>query len=589
MNTRLKDAAPIETVSKIRNILSEIGILTMERWIDSGMASIYSVRVSIAGTDIGTNGKGATEELALASGYGEFMERLQNGLLFSPISRSMKPSWYNAEDIPSSVYKARSPIVDGVLYGMKSIAENCKEGLNTIVDMSKNHERWCERLASWANVSHEMGKEDGMVKSVCYEDLTSGEKAYLPVKMLCAYGSHGMAAGNSYKEAIVQGISEIFERHCQKMILEKRMCPPIIPVEQLDVDFLNISKYKEYIEAHKELRVQLRDCSLGEGFPVYCICIENVKTHCFAVTFGSHPNPNVAMERLFTEVFQGRTIRDIGNRICKDAKPEPYNTKGLFKNSLGHYPMEFWSDSPSYDVDQELLHQRFYANEDAYVYCLSLCRKKGIRVFVRDAGYLGFPAVQIICPGMSEVLCWDDFVLRHARTSKNVSSMIRRYHSLNATEKRLILEFVDFDRKVGLAFSARHYLALGLTVRGLQLDIHDALLVFLAKVAIDLCEFARARSLLERLCDIHQSLCVISDWCKMRACGYGDALALSTLRKFYEEVDVDTAISIVAMSPKEMIDESSQFAIEERLSPIVAEVCRRGSSFQENKWELLLC
>lgn len=32
--------------------------------------------------DIGTNGKGGSYQYALASGYAEFMERLQNGILF---------------------------------------------------------------------------------------------------------------------------------------------------------------------------------------------------------------------------------------------------------------------------------------------------------------------------------------------------------------------------------------------------------------------------------------------------------------------------------------------------------------------------
>jgi hypothetical protein len=53
----------------------------VEHWINS-LEGVCSLRVEIAGTRLGTNGKGASREFALASAYAELMERLQNHVLY---------------------------------------------------------------------------------------------------------------------------------------------------------------------------------------------------------------------------------------------------------------------------------------------------------------------------------------------------------------------------------------------------------------------------------------------------------------------------------------------------------------------------
>lgn len=77
-----KDARPMDTVERIKGILDEYGIRTVVTWGESNVPNCYSLRVNIEGTRVGTNGKGVTKEFALASGYGEFMERLQQGLIW---------------------------------------------------------------------------------------------------------------------------------------------------------------------------------------------------------------------------------------------------------------------------------------------------------------------------------------------------------------------------------------------------------------------------------------------------------------------------------------------------------------------------
>ena len=75
---KYKDELPLNTINKIRNILNDLGILTVEQGWAHSADSFYSVTVSVANTTLSTNGKGTTYQYALASAYGELMERLQN-------------------------------------------------------------------------------------------------------------------------------------------------------------------------------------------------------------------------------------------------------------------------------------------------------------------------------------------------------------------------------------------------------------------------------------------------------------------------------------------------------------------------------
>mgnify|MGYP004608876439 FL=1 len=73
-----KDDTPANTVRRIQNILKQLHLDLTETWVDTNGIGTYTLRVEVTGTAIGSNGKGVTKELARASAYSEFMERLQN-------------------------------------------------------------------------------------------------------------------------------------------------------------------------------------------------------------------------------------------------------------------------------------------------------------------------------------------------------------------------------------------------------------------------------------------------------------------------------------------------------------------------------
>jgi len=82
-----KAAEPFETINKIKTILNKCNINTIENHFKS-LANFPSCRISIGGDklellDIGSNGKGMTTSYAMASGYAELLERLQNNALIT--------------------------------------------------------------------------------------------------------------------------------------------------------------------------------------------------------------------------------------------------------------------------------------------------------------------------------------------------------------------------------------------------------------------------------------------------------------------------------------------------------------------------
>ena len=81
IDERFKDASPVETVNNIIRMFNDAGLSVTEVWKDSGLSNCYSLRATIDGTELGTNGKGITRELARASAYAELIERFQSGHL----------------------------------------------------------------------------------------------------------------------------------------------------------------------------------------------------------------------------------------------------------------------------------------------------------------------------------------------------------------------------------------------------------------------------------------------------------------------------------------------------------------------------
>ena len=85
---KYKKYLPTQTIHLLRGILNNLGVILYERHMIH--KDFYSCRVTLGNDgliplNIGTNGKGRNFEYSMASGYAEFIERLQNRLLLNAV------------------------------------------------------------------------------------------------------------------------------------------------------------------------------------------------------------------------------------------------------------------------------------------------------------------------------------------------------------------------------------------------------------------------------------------------------------------------------------------------------------------------
>ena len=389
MDGMFKDAPPIKTVERIKAILKQYDIETEVEWNESSVPYCYSNRISIRGTVFGTNGKGLTPEFALASGYGELMERLQLGYVNGG----------------SAMQKT----------GDASLGDNQNERVSgeTLLERNKKwYEIYSQRVYEATGtkltakaILNQYIKSDGSVMATPYYCLTTKSWEYLPtVLRKNVYSANGCAAGNTMEEAVVQAISEIIERQFKLRALSMRTAFPEIPQEVLRsckvayeiISFLRQSGFK----------VVVKDVSMGTKFPVICVCLIDERTGRYHTHFGAYPIFEIALERTLTETFQGRNIEDIAafDDFCykeKEYSSIPFLMKELVKGTAEKMPHFFLDDAAV--AFNENVGFKGKNNKELYEECIRFISDQGYDILLRDCSCLGFPTYQVIVPGYSEV------------------------------------------------------------------------------------------------------------------------------------------------------------------------------------------
>lgn len=405
-----KEWHPIRTVNYIRGILENLGIMPIEtRWQTSELHN-YSLRLTIDGIRIGTNGKGVTTELALASAFGEFMERIQNQYLY-PLFL------YSHRDKSLQLLNGFYHSPDEVFLDIPEfIEETDKEILHCVVpsDLDKNEspEEYIRALSCL-----DPQPQKGKVLCIPYYSLIKDSLEYLPHGAVSfVYGTNGMCAGNTPEEALVQGLCEIIERYANRMIIMKDLVPPDVSLEefsgsaQLDI--------VESVERNKKIKLIIKDASLGEQLPAVGIIAINSDHSAYFVKFGSHVELAVALERALTELFQGRTIEELEKG--KHMAPFEYslgrshktqeNLLKVFVSGEGIYDSNFFGNSCSWPPSKLYQTKNLRNNREYLYFLIQHLKEKGWHILIRNVSFLGFPSFHIIIPGISEIrtLCKED-------------------------------------------------------------------------------------------------------------------------------------------------------------------------------------
>ena len=377
-----KDAMPNESVKRFGQVLSSLGIETCLVQEESYKDHWYSNRIEIKGLPtIGTNGKGITPEYTMASAMGEFFERLQSGMLMDylfPIKR-------NKQHVPFNI-------------------ENIVEDYSTFFPQA------------WHYIGKEESKNmvltNAMNHGICScEDIFSGKKYILPENLLSVLcGSNGLAAGNSFAEAFVQGVSEVFERYATQFIYKEEYDDIFKVIEKNAYAHLNSYKLIQAIEERRYL-VRVIDCSFGGKLPVIGVLVFDPSMTKYYFKLGADANVDIALQRCITEVFQGVSF-DLHFRMrmkecyASDMEEEgfwfdsnrAYNHTRAEINGTGQLPRAFFRSIKNTTDTITGFCDKVVTNEEAVQYMLGRCKLISDTVGLINYTKYGVPCIRILIP-----------------------------------------------------------------------------------------------------------------------------------------------------------------------------------------------
>lgn len=384
---KFKDSTPAATIQRIKDIIAQYGIEPELKWFESGVPYCYSNQLTVPGTSFRSIGKGLSQEFAIASAYGELIERLQLGIIYGPTS--MKDGDYAIEDSRFEMHTA------------KELLESHRDWYQRMSDLL--FDSTGERITPEQMLT-QCATKDGMVSVTPYLELHTLERVYFPtVLRKRIYGSNGCAAGNTPEEALVQAISEIVERGHQLRTLKNGIALPDIPEEDLKKYEISY-KIIEFVRSNG-YKVVIKDASLETGFPVICACIIDSRTGRYHTHFGAHPVFEIALERSLTESFQGRSITAIAeNEAFSPKRSVKFNLNDFYielRSSSGNKLPGFFVDDSPFQYDPNM-GTTSCDNREILKFCMNYFTSRGFSLLVRDCSCLGFPTYQVIVPGYSE-------------------------------------------------------------------------------------------------------------------------------------------------------------------------------------------
>jgi ribosomal protein S12 methylthiotransferase accessory factor len=428
---RYKAVPPQETISRIKSILNQQGIETIEENSSSGNGDekdFRYCRIFVKTSPVfSAGGKGMTEDYARASGYGELIERIQNNLVF-PLKEDV--SFKNAVDEQSFstpvLLRENREVVDAI-FG--------EEAEDEVVDFF-------------------LQQEGEQMIGIPYFDVFNKTVRYLP-DFLKLYLNlfNGNCAGNTVEEALIHGICEVMERYVIKQIYFQEMRLPTIASESFAGT--EIFDRIRFLEESLGFHIKVKDCSIGMGLPVIGVLITDPSNLKYSFQLGCDPSPEIALERCLTEIFQDDRI--FSNYI--------HYGEGIFENDeekirLQQRCKEFvetnnfargkWPDS-IFEEPEVVFFRKGDTTQSAsdtedLKHLLDLLKGNGFQLYVRDVSYLGFPSYNIYVPGMSEYFEGEpfSFYVKYQKFLKLVPALRRLKQNSPAQQKEIAYQLDDF-------------------------------------------------------------------------------------------------------------------------------------------------
>ena len=441
---RYKAKAPLQTINEIKSIIQTIlGINLHETIYQDDRSRFHSCRISIDSDDIGpfrigTNGKGISKNYALASAHGEFMERIQNNALLNHdwVARPNTIKSYGEKFNRFKQYLKDKDLL---------LKYNIAPDEHFIVDEVEWQQEWDKQ-----NILK--GKDLNSLPHLPFYDVFNDTVTYIPAQVITAQcTSNGMCAGNTPKEAMIQGICEILERYAIRLIFEKKLTLPSIPKDYFKGNLI----YNHLIELEqtRNWSIEIKDCSCHIGLPAIGILIIDKSKTGYHFHIGADPSPITALERSITEIYQGRKdiqflLFDIERmlKIEQDNASKEYESSKIFIDSTGQFPLSILSSTNSYEFTG--FDERYGLSDDSDLRLLTdLVQKLGFKMFVRDVSFLGFPAYRIYIPGMSEIYYTFDQTDLEKNTSNSYFTTIHNISQATQEDIEALIQYLETSKR----------------------------------------------------------------------------------------------------------------------------------------------
>lgn len=441
-----KNRLPDDTVLLIERDLQQLGIVLSERQTNHH-SDFPSYRVSTQGLDafnIGTNGKGMNKAYARASAYAEYMERLQNGVLFSGLfGATQKQFEALGREYPFFARQVRDAGIAPEHNACVDEVSVSREELSIALDRMQLGE--AERKA----MDEFYGKQERFFV-MPFLSVFEEKIVHLPLSGIYALmGSNGMSAGNTPQEAILQGLCEIFERYAMRLLFESDMIMPDIPLEYFEKTEIGARIKK--LQSEHGVDIIIKDAGCGIGLPVVGVVVIHKESHSYLCKFGSSPIPEVALERCLTEMFQGSDRFlfhpidvETQAKLSVDPAGRHREMSATFRKAMGHYPLKALVGKSTYPFKG--WPRPGANNEEDLRYFLQLLRKHGYSLYVRDVSYMKLNAYQCYIPGMSEAELDVGSLLRFMQLRGELFKRLHHLQSNTPEELRSLAETLYLNR-----------------------------------------------------------------------------------------------------------------------------------------------
>lgn len=300
INNKYKGRTPEETIEIIEQFFKDKNCTIKKMWELKSEIGTYANGYDIIYHNIpilSCYGKGTTETYAKASCYGELYERF----CAVPLLMFNEINYYNYKKFN---YQKNHYYVDKneKELTIKEILDNdlMAKATSCIIP---NH----NSMLTNAFLHTALGEKIYGTQYINLNELSNDKYFYCNSLLANIYcGTTGFAAGNTLEEAIIQAISEIYEREVHVNYLK---------TNKNKYYYLDISCLSQYIQnlikKLEELNYEVRiyDLSYNFNLPVCMAVIINKENHLFYTHFGSFPIIDIAVERCLTEFYQG--VKDI--------------------------------------------------------------------------------------------------------------------------------------------------------------------------------------------------------------------------------------------------------------------------------------